>query len=234
MPRPSERLALPWTGSGAWQKILSGPKQNEICFLASQPINRPTDPTTDLIALRLQLTRGAKVMDLVPRTHSFLHANDRQRLSILQWHVEISERDIASGSVEWHSGQGCTHFKSREAGGSSGSFTGLENHAANSTAHPVRMDKKSANLCSVVLRIQQRVLSAGPTVATKECLAFAPAAAADDNRLRSRLDDVIGSIRDQLAIHTVDGLQCAFDLGRSVIGRLQSADGRINQRGQDA
>src|SRR5579864_3228112 len=105
-------------------------------------------------------------------------------------------------------------------------FHKLQESAANSTANPVWVDEESANLRGVQLRIQQGVLTARPAITTKQCLAFAPTATANDHRLD--LHHEIRSILDQLAIDAVDGLQRALDLSGCVILRLQSAHRGLN------
>jgi len=76
------------------------------------------------------------------------------------------------------------------------------------------MYKEGTNLRSFPPRIKQRVFSASPAVTSKECLAFAPAATANDHRLQSGFGNELRPIRDQLAIYAIDRLQRAFDLSQ--------------------
>src|SRR5262245_7423793 len=104
------------------------------------------------------------------------------------------------------------------------------------------MNEERANLGSIALRVQQGILAAGPMIAAEESFALAPAAAANDDPFRARtcrivlvfhgpkrLSNNIRAIDNELAVHTEDGFQCAFDLRRSVVLRLQAADRSFNQ-----
>src|SRR5271167_1339787 len=95
--------------------------------------------------------KSARWVPVAPfRGHPFFHANDRERFPVLQ-------RDITPGLVEQDSGQGCTHFETTEARSNGGTFTSLQDHATDTAAHPTGMNEAGANLCGVVLGIQQGV-----------------------------------------------------------------------------
>src|SRR5262249_6964565 len=106
-------------------------------------------------------------------------------------------------------------------------------HSADATPRPSRMNEERANLRRVALRIQQLILAAGPMIAAVERLALAPAAAANDDALRAwtrlGLGNNIGTVGNELAVHAQNRFQRAFDLRRSVVLRLQAADGSFNQ-----
>src|SRR5258706_7343846 len=102
------------------------------------------------------------------------------------------------------------------------------------------MDERSAILGDMATRVQERILATRPMIAPVERLAFARAAASDNNpfgwgvlcsraldsgRLGLRYD--IRSVGDELAIDAKNGFERALDLCRRVVLRLQSADGRF-------
>src|SRR5260370_18496556 len=103
-----------------------------------------------------------------------------------------------------------------------------------------------ANLCRIAKRVQQRVFAPHPMIAPVERLALAPAAATDDHQPRFRLLGVRGldsagfglchdirSVSDELAIDTKNGLERAFNLRWSIVLRLQTTDGRVDQFAED-
>jgi len=71
------------------------------------------------------------------------------------------------------------------------------------------------------------VFTARSPIAAEECLALAPTAAADDSGsgIAGRFDDKIGSVRDELAVHSENRALSAFHLGRRIVPRLQRANG---------
>src|SRR5690242_9041473 len=94
------------------------------------------------------------------------------------------------------------------------------------------MDKESANFCRVLSWVKQCIFATGPVVATKQCLSPAPTTTAHDRRVVARFDNEIGSIGDQLAIHSVYALQRAFDLIWCIVRGLQPPNRGINQHPQ--
>ena len=87
-------------------------------------------------------------------------------------------------------------------------------------------------------RVEEVVVAVGPLVCAVERLAFAPAAAGDDERRRLRfgramLDYEICAIGYELRIDTEDGRQCAFHLRGSIVLGLEAADGGVDERAED-
>ncbi len=95
------------------------------------------------------------------------------------------------------------------------------------------MDEKSANLCRIAMRVQQRILASGPMVAAVERLALAPATTTNDLRPGFRVPcstalrkigagfrNDIRSVGDELAINAKYGFERALDLRRRVVLRL--------------
>src|SRR5207245_10831187 len=68
-----------------------------------------------------------------------------------------------------------------------GFFTGLEDHASDALPGPGWMNEESTNLGRVTQWVQQGVLTPSPMVAAVERPALAPAAAADNRPLCSRV-----------------------------------------------
>src|SRR5262249_37680639 len=129
-------------------------------------------------------------------------------------------------------------------------LTSFQDHTVDTVPRPGWMYEEGTNLCGILKRVEQVVLSPCPVVATIECLAFAPAATASDDYLwlcspgvgspfssfvfsRSGFSHEICPACNQLAIHAVNGFECEFDLSWGVVLRLQSADRCVNQHTQN-
>src|SRR5712664_2802250 len=175
-----------------------------------------------------------------------LHVKDREGFTIRQGDRDWFHGYIALRAEELCAGQRCPHLVASKPGGPRRIFASLQDHAADSAARPIGMDEKSANLCRIAKRVQQRILASCPMIAPVESLAFAPAAASDNNpfgwgvlcsraldsgRLGLRYD--IRPVGDELAIDAKNGFERALDLCRRVVLRLQSADGRFDQFAQN-
>src|SRR5207244_8906349 len=100
-------------------------------------------------------------------------------------------------------------------------FAPVENCAPNSLARKVRVNKERADLRGFKTRIEQARVAFGKLVAAEKCLAFTPAAAANDYVVRFR--NKISSIFNQHAIHPVNGLHRGTDLFLAVISATQFA-----------
>src|SRR5260370_33079279 len=175
----------------------------------------------------------------------FFHVEDREGFAVHQWDRDWFHGDIALCAEELRPSERCPHLITSKPGGARRIFTSLQNHAADSAARPIGMNEKSANLCRIAKRVQERILATRPMIAPVERLAFAPAAASDNNpfgwgvlcsraldsdRLGLRHD--IRSVGDELAIDAKNGFERAVDLCWGVVLRLQSADGRVDQLAQ--
>src|SRR5882757_834825 len=162
------------------------------------------------------------------------HANDWESFAVGQWNSEIFECDVATGLVERNAGEGRGHFESGKLRCQGGIFTSFENCCANSTSSPGRMHEEGTNLGGVLLRIQKGSLAAGPLIATVECLALAPAAAAYQERRCGTFHfrHEVGSVLDELGVHAIDRRESAFDLGGSVVLRLQATHGSLDENPQ--
>lgn len=81
-------------------------------------------------------------------------------------------------------------------------------------------------------------MAIGPLIGAVERVAFAPAAAGDDDRCRLRLrrtilHNQIGTVGYELSVNPENRRQRAFHLRGGVVLRLQPTDGRVNQLAQD-
>src|SRR5258706_6781040 len=176
----------------------------------------------------------------------FFHVEDREGFAVHQWNRDGFDSDIAFCAEELRPSERCPHLIASKPGGARRIFASLQDHAADSAARPIGMDEKSANLCRIAKRVQQRILASRPMIAAVESLAFTPAAASDNNpfgwgvlcsraldsgRLGLRYD--IRPVGDELAIDAKNGFERALDLCRRVVLRLQSADGRFDQFAQN-
>src|SRR5258708_34339068 len=93
---------------------------------------------------------------------------------------------ISARTVERNARQRRPHLEASETGSLGGSFTSVENKSTDSASRPIGMDEESTNLCSVIQRIEQHVMTAGPMITAVESLAFAPSSAANNREaLRS-------------------------------------------------
>src|SRR5207344_1153115 len=97
--------------------------------------------------------------------NSFGHVDYRKREPVFQWNFNFLDSDITFRPEKLRSRQRRAHLETRKSR--------LENFAPDAAPRPRRMYEKRSNLRRVALGIQQRVLSSAPTIAAKECLAFA-------------------------------------------------------------
>ena len=78
------------------------------------------------------------------------------------------------------------------------------------------MDKKGSDFRGITRRIKQVVLAAAPRVSAVKRFAFAPTAAADQNRRGAggglRLHSEVSSVRNKLSVYAIDYFQREFDL----------------------
>lgn len=147
----------------------------------------------------------------------FGHANHGKKFAIWKGDLEIFLRYVAPGAEESHAGEGGAHFKALETRGFCGALACFENQAADSAARPCWMDEEGTNFGGIMSRIEKSVLAPSPMVAAVECLALAPAAAADGDRMGLcrrgfRFRDKVRLVRDELTINTENALERAFDL----------------------
>src|SRR5439155_18836750 len=176
------------------------------------------------------------------RLGPFLHVNHGERFSIRQRDRDGFHGDIALGTEKLCSAQRCAHFEASKSGGFCRILASLEDHATDSLARPVRMDKKRPNLCRIVMRVRKSIFASCPVIAAVERLALAPAAATDDHQSGLRvycfgtmrcasfnLRHKIRSVGDKLAIDAKNRFEGTFDLRLRVVLSLQSADGRFDQ-----
>ena len=84
------------------------------------------------------------------------------------------------------------------------------------------MDEEGSDLGRIPLRIEKVRLPPNPLISAVKSLAFAPAPTSDDDGVNLGLRHEVGSIRDQLAVHTVHALQCGLKLFGCVVVGLQS------------
>ena len=96
-----------------------------------------------------------------------------------------------------------------------------EGAAPDSVPRPIRASKERAHLGGLMTGIKQVGVSALLGVATKECPASAPAAAADD--FTRRLDDKVGSVLDQLGIQSPRCPDCCLNLLGGVVVCAEAA-----------
>jgi len=170
--------------------------------------------------------------DQAGRLGLFGHAEDREGGAVGEGDIDRFEGRVAFDAEELCPGERGAHFKTLKAGGAGGVFAGVEEERADAAAGPGGMDEEGANLCGVVARVEKSVFAPGPAVAAIEGFAFAPTAAADDDGRGAGgggFGDEVGSVRDELGINAEDGLERAFDLGGSVIMRLQFAGGGVDE-----
>src|SRR5258705_3503578 len=176
----------------------------------------------------------------------FFHVEDREGFAVHQWNRDGFDSYIAFCAEALRHRERFPHLIASKPGGARRIFASLQDHAADSAARPIGMDEKSANLCRIAKRVQQRILASRPMIAPVEIRACAPAAASDNNpfgwgvlcsraldsgRLGLRYD--IRPVGDELAIDAKNGFERALDLCRRVVLRLQSADGRFDQFAQN-
>src|SRR5258705_1187691 len=109
------------------------------------------------------------------------HVDDREGFAVHKWNRDEFDSDIAFCAEELRPSERCPHLIASKPGGARRIFASLQDHAADSAARPIGMDEKSANLCRIAKRVQQRILASRPMIAPVESLAFAPAAASDNN-----------------------------------------------------
>ena len=137
---------------------------------------------------------------------------------------------VTLGAVKGDPTQGCTHFEPREARGTRGVLTSLQDHSADALPSPVRMHEECANLGSIVGGVEERILSAVILVPSVQGMALAPSPARDKNvrSRRSIFDGEVSAVGDELAVDAINASQGAFDLQRIVEVRLKPTNGSFD------
>src|SRR5260370_10326154 len=105
----------------------------------------------------------------------FFHVDYRERFAVYQRNRNGLHGDIALCAEELCSSQRGAHFIASEPCGPGGILASLQDHAANTTPRPIRMNEECTNFCGIAKRVQQRILAAGPVIAAIKSLALAPA-----------------------------------------------------------
>jgi len=106
---------------------------------------------------------------------------------------------------------------------------------------PMLMHKERANARRIMRVIKFRIIAVCLVVAPEKRFAFTPTAATDEfvfacraggrrSHRRRALHHEVSSIADQLAVHPKDRSNSCLHLRRGIMGRLQSAHGKRNQR----
>src|SRR5277367_72393 len=178
---------------------------------------------------------------------SFRHANYRQRQPAFQRNLNLLHSHITLHPEELRSRQRRAHLIARKTRRTGRHFARLKNSASDPLACPCRMNKESPDLRRVALRIQKRILSARPVIATVKRFAFAPATAPSDRPARSHIfcsvsflclglafcgsgfRNKISPIFDQLTVHAKHRFQCTLHLCWRVVLYLQSSHRSLNQ-----
>jgi hypothetical protein len=100
------------------------------------------------------------------------------------------------------------------------------------------MNEKGADFGGVATWVEKIVVPVGPLVGAVEGFAFAPSAAGNDDRRRIRLrgtilHNQIRTVGNELCVDAENRGQRAFHLRGSVVLRLESANGRVDQVAED-
>src|SRR6266852_2862862 len=114
------------------------------------------------------------------------HVHNWKRSAIGQRNAYVFHRLISLDTEKLRAGERGAHFEAHEAGRFSGILAGGKKQGADAAARPVRTNEEGANLCGIAARVEQIIVAVGPLVGAVQSLAFAPAAAAYDDRLGLR------------------------------------------------
>lgn len=168
-------------------------------------------------------------MTLQPRAGCTLgHAHDGQVFAVGKGDSDEFCFDPAFLLVERYAGEGGAHFEFAETGCCCGVFAGFQDESADALAGEIGMDEDGADAGGIGGGVEVGIFADRAVVAAEESLAHAPAAAAGEAAIEGFHDEV-GVVGDETGVEAENGSEGAFDLGGSVVARLEDADGGFDE-----